>query len=1162
MADFRLGKKNNNGGQSAKQTPQSPPQTLLSKAGDLGMSGLHTVGSILSTPSRMLWGTVNAAAGGQGGFGNVNPFDSTGGIELSHVLGNAGVIAKNDPTKWELGDFGRGVVDMLGDPTSYIGIGALSKGGQAAVKGGRLAPGIVNQIRQGQRGLIGAQIPFVPSTAITLGTGPRVAGALDSAGVTRGLAAAHASAPAVKMRQLFHASVGGRKTAKTQEAYKHAYDEQGNLIEAADMATVNAARNMQLAPGGPRDPEVERHLVEMRRPSDEIRPLKNLVDDFHRQKMDLGIPTGELDNPVKAYEKLGPKQALKTHVLDERGNIAYTIDNTKSGTVKPTAGPVNFLRPNQRVEHANRYIAEGTEWGGVAGRGSQIAMDAQANIDQKRNVELFGNASTDLINRVFREAGKHLETLPATLTENQKAREIGRFIKRQFREEDLRAGTNLTGNYFTGSRNANVNALKEAAGQAATDSVMAHSRPRELGQFIVRNPQLTKAGPFTNHPVHDMHTALRSGSEQIPKARNAIRFMAENAKIDSGETLDVLRANKLDNPPTILDAAKQLSLNPDRVIHHTLNQLPPTTLAQVNKNASDEAMRQARHQISQGSGRKLTDIANDLVEGIRDKMVLNLQLPAKEFDSLIGFREPITRKQDGILGSLNTIWKANMLAHPATQVRNALSATVTSAMQGPQVARGLPAGVDLVRGKNVSGLASHPDVAALMASQGIDETEAVRRLAAVHFPVNNSVTGDLPAGQIGSTLQDLQANVPGRTKSKLSDIITEPAKAAVGYRDGQHVGINAANPLAIAGAFGRETTDYGPAMAANMAARNIEQPIRIGSLIGLMKDGYSAREAAKKVGQAQVNYGNREFSDFEKLIKQVIPFYSFNSRAGRYVAGELASNPGGPMGQSIKAQDRANAVDPSLPDSLVSGTAIPLGTKKDGTKTLLSGLGLAHEPAVQTLGSMLSGDVRGAGYDVLGMLNPMLKTPLEGVTGQTFFKRGEDQLNLDPNIGRTLSNIGVMAGLRDAKAGPVKFPGSSLAEAAVSISPFSRILSTVKGLTDTRKSAGEKILNATTGFKITDVSPKTQEYTLMRRAEKLAKEAGAKSRADVYFNKKELEQLEKSDPAAAARQKQLQQILNEIKSGIRSKAVAESKPKSAKSSYNKKGEFRIRKPKK
>ena len=303
-------------------------------------------------------------------------------------------------------------------------------------------------------------------------------------------------------------------------------------------------------------------------------------------------------------------------------------------------------------------------------------------------------------------------------------------------------------------------------------------------------------------------------------------------------------------------------------------------------------------------------------------------------------------------------------------------------------------------------------------------------------------------------------------------------------------------------------------------------------LAGLLKP---AAGVVEYDGRNIADYDPETFTRFERdVLKQLAPFYSFGSRMGSHTAGELATNPGGLTAQLIKAEDRAHAQDPSVPDHVLAGTALPLGELDDGTKRFLTGAGLMHEPSVNTLGSAIAGlahkdSLRHAGYDVLSMANPLIKVPGEYVTGQSFFKRGQMQDELTPNVGQMMADIGTRTGLRESDAGPVKFPGSNALEMALQVSPFARLASTGRSLTDTRKGIPEKVINTLTGARLTDVSPKSQQYTLINRAQKLAKESGAKAREDVYFSKSDLEALDKSNPKLAARQRELQLLLKQIR---------------------------------
>jgi hypothetical protein len=256
----------------------------------------------------------------------------------------------------------------------------------------------------------------------------------------------------------------------------------------------------------------------------------------------------------------------------------------------------------------------------------------------------------------------------------------------------------------------------------------------------------------------------------------------------------------------------------------------------------------------------------------------------------------------------------------------------------------------------------------------------------------------------------------------------------------------------------------------------------------------------------------------------------------------------------VKAEDRAQGQDPSLPDHVLASTAIPFpfGQADDGTKRFITSLGMMQEPSVNLAGQVLGGDLRGAGYDLLGMLNPMLKVPLEATTGQSFFRHGSANDELTPNVGQALADLGVRAGLRNADQGPVRYPGSNAVEAALQLSPLARAASSLRTATDTRKGPAEKALNLLSGIKVSDISPKSQSYTLARRASELAKAAGAKTRQDVYFSRQQLEELRKSDPELAAKQEALQALMNQL-SG-KSKGSKAGK-KTAKE--NGKGEFRL-----
>ncbi|NCX56199.1 MAG: hypothetical protein EBW87_03260, partial [Burkholderiaceae bacterium] len=244
---------------------------------------------------------------------------------------------------------------------------------------------------------------------------------------------------------------------------------------------------------------------------------------------------------------------------------------------------------------------------------------------------------------------------------------------------------------------------------------------------------------------------------------------------------------------------------------------------------------------------------------------------------------------------------------------------------------------------------------------------------------------------------------------------------------------------------------------------------------------------------------------------------------------------GSPTSQLIKTIDRAHGGgDASVPDYVMSGTGIPLGTRSDGSKSYLTGLGQMYEPAVSQLGLLAGGitdprSLRAAGFDTLAQLNPMLGTPLQRITGQSFFQRGEPISNMDPIAGRLMSNIGESLGLRSPDEGPVKFPGSGYVDTVLGATPFGRAAAQVRTLADPRKDIASKMVDTLSGARVTDISPEKQMATLQKRAEDLARSQGAWEQRTVGFPKEQLAKLAMTNPELAAEQQHLQNMITMMK---------------------------------
>lgn len=309
----------------------------------------------------------------------------------------------------------------------------------------------------------------------------------------------------------------------------------------------------------------------------------------------------------------------------------------------------------------------------------------------------------------------------------------------------------------------------------------------------------------------------------------------------------------------------------------------------------------------------------------------------------------------------------------------------------------------------------------------------------------------------------------------------------------------------------------------------VEGLARLGPFIHLLRKGVAPGEAARRVGEAQARYASRHYTKFEQqVMSRLFPFYKFTRNIAPKTARTLMEAPGGRLGQTIRAVNNARDPDNLTPDYVSETASIPvegtplemlLGKPPEGTQRYLSGLGMMFEDPL----SFLGGGVRGAGMEALSRSNPLIKGPLEWITGESFFQKGprggRDLEDMDPLLGRIGANV---TGRKEAYDLP-DWLGGSLTEHALANSPFSRLLSSVRTLTDQRKGIGAITANLGTGFRVTDVSPGAQDAVIRERSQALMKDLGAKNFSRTYFPK---DDLAKMTPEERQQAEALQNLLN------------------------------------
>lgn len=295
---------------------------------------------------------------------------------------------------------------------------------------------------------------------------------------------------------------------------------------------------------------------------------------------------------------------------------------------------------------------------------------------------------------------------------------------------------------------------------------------------------------------------------------------------------------------------------------------------------------------------------------------------------------------------------------------------------------------------------------------------------------------------------------------------------------------------------------------------HVEWMNRVAPYLFLREKGFSMEEAAKQVKKMQFDYSH--LAPFERrVLKRAIPFYSFSRRLASLTADELIQRPGGAFSRTFRELATTRDDDPTTPAHIREGFAFPVPASiDDGTKSYMTGLGLAQENIIDLMNRPMKG--------AFGMMTPMAKVPIEQVTGQSlFFDKPLAELN--PSMGQAVANIQQAAGVEKEDTNPYRF-GKDVEYAATNTPLLGRAISSTRTLFDPRKSPLKRGVNYLLGMKFTDVSPEQQERELRLTMERELDRMNA-SRTATYVPQYLLDRLSPEQRAEAERYNYILKIL-------------------------------------
>ena len=675
----------------------------------------------------------------------------------------------------------------------------------------------------------------------------------------------------------------------------------------------------------------------------------------------------------------------------------------------------------------------------------------------------------------------------------------------------------------------------------------------ELGKMT---PDMLKNGLFANDPLTDLRTRVQSSGTLQSRLNSLLNTLTKPGVLM--DATDALRHSDTKSVSHVMDA---LNVNKDAFTKRMADALgikPPeipgaNIFEKMAYTMSHRAEIDAAEQEYEAAMKALpnrqiaTPIASDL-----ERLVPKFKEPGYVETLLRKYVDPMTNLIKGsqtgpFLGFQFRNWGSEKLRSWSDI---ATSSEARSAMDA--VLKGAPLTEGVVQ--KFADSPAFQTAAKGMGYAAIDENTLkpiVSRLMQAHEMSGMGEVSNVIGKQAGSatTMEHLKAEFPGGLPGAERTATTaETAKKAFQAYTGQLPGTTL-NPPVIGDAFnwlrrkmgakedlpvgqmrgwqGATEPTFGPSVGGDIIGGAVYDKTRGESFLTKMLQGQSPEEAARQTLAAHVDYSGKAYTEFEKnVLGRMAPYYKFMKGNLQYTVNDLIHNPGGRTAQMIRTANEAQGKN-LQPEYLTGQMAVPLGEDEAGNKRYLAGAGLMHEAALPFLAGP-----RSAGLGLLSALNPMLKGPLEGLTGRSFFQTdamGEPRAvaDQDPLLGRILANV-------SGRSEPV--PTSGLLEGILSNSPASRILSTLRTLTDARKGVGGlpvpgpvSLLNTLTGAKVVDVSPAAREKQIHDAMSALMQGEGGRVYSDTYIPKEAIAAMPPEQQQAAAQLQALQRALGAVK---------------------------------
>lgn len=283
---------------------------------------------------------------------------------------------------------------------------------------------------------------------------------------------------------------------------------------------------------------------------------------------------------------------------------------------------------------------------------------------------------------------------------------------------------------------------------------------------------------------------------------------------------------------------------------------------------------------------------------------------------------------------------------------------------------------------------------------------------------------------------------------------------------------------------------------------------RASGYMGLLLQGVDPMEAARRIKFAHVDYSS--LTPMERAtVRRLAPFWAYTSRTARWVGSQLAENPGGrftQLGIRLPATLMATDKDEYVPESIRSTYGMPnprmlpsrlFGPEKPGVTPWLTDIDLPGidqinmlRPGFRPSGELdLSSTLMNTAEDIAGkQLHPWVKSGLEGLTGKNFYTK-RPMKDFDPAISQIAEDtLGIHPSSETGQAIKAVSPLLDAIPFAPRVLQIANKLMDEEKVPDVRDRAYQMGINAFSGVKFQPVSDKARRIDAIKNIKEIAEE--------------------------------------------------------------------------